>query len=320
MKTYSFRLRFVRSPRDSVNIDEPQLTLPKREGDPEVALVSRERNTAIKDSTCLVLRASGWHTQEAAESAGNLYSDVLARTLARLRIGADFGSRAAKSWFTADGLEWLQESTGRTVLNDVHGLMVYESTGNPQLVFTTMQGDMVRGVQGQQFIQILEHALRNIRELSDRERVSMELFNASFFQKSEDARFLLLMGGLEALIETGRRSGNIVGHIEKLISITECASELSQQERNALKSALGQLQKESISQAGRKLVTEKLGARAYLQLSPSDFFSHCYRLRNRLIHGDPPLPTREEVSSAAAQLEVMVSDLLSVDLLSVGPQ
>jgi hypothetical protein len=267
-----------------------------------------------------VLRASGWPTQEAAESAGNLYSDVLARTLARLRIGADFGSRAAKSWFTVDGLRLLQESTGRTVLNDVHGLMIYESTGRPQLVFTSMQGDMVRGVQGQQFIEVLDHALKNTRELSDHERVSMELFNASFFQKSEDARFLLLMAGLEALIEVRSRSGSIAAHVQTLISVTESSKELSQQERNTLKGALGQLQKESIGQAGRRLVTEKLEARTYLHLSPADFFSHCYRLRSRLIHGDPPLPTREEVGSAAAQLEVMLSDLLSIDLLCVGPQ
>ena len=268
----------------------------------------------------MVLKASGWPSQEAAGLAGNLYSDVLARTLIRLRVGADFGSRAARSWFTEDGLRLLQGSSGRIVLNDVHGLMIYESSGNPLLVFTSMQGDLLRKVQAEHFNEVLNHALDNCRELSEHERVSMELFNASFFQKSEDARFLLLMGGLEALIEVGNRSENETGHIQTLIAITERASGLSQLEKNALKGALGQLQKESISNAGRRLVTEKLESRTYLQLPPSEFFSHCYRLRSRLIHGDSPLPTRDEISLAAAQLEVMLSDLLSTDLLCVGPQ
>jgi hypothetical protein len=318
-REYSFRLRFRKSPRDTLNIDEPRLILPKRGDDPEIALVSTKRDIPIKDAPHLVLKASGWHSKEAADFAGRLYSDILARTLVRLRVGADFGARAPKSGFTEDGLRMLQNSMKKIALNDVHGLMVYESTGNPQIVFTSMQADMVRGIQVDRFLEVFNHALLRIREISDRERVSIELFNESFFQMSADARFLLLMSGLEALIQQGPRSRAIVNHIQLLMDKTEDAIDLSPQEKGELKGGLGQLKRESIRQAAKSLLGEKLDFNTYADLSPSEFFDKCYTLRSRLVHGESPLPTREEVDPAAAQLEVMLSDLISYDLLDIGP-
>jgi len=108
--------------------------------------------------------------------------------------------------------------------------------------------------------------------------------------------------------------------VRTLTASIEAAHGIDAMERDALKQGVGQFQRESIGQAGRRLVSEALAGRTYEGMTPSDFFSRCYRLRSRLVHGDLPFPTREELSSIVAQLEVMLSDLLSTDLLDVRPR
>lgn len=317
MKIYNFRVRFLKSPRTTIALNDPQLAMPNRSGDPEVILVSRDGDKSLKDTSFLVLKSSGWSRMETAKSAGRLYFGALKRALVRLRVGADFGKRVQWSTFTEDGLKMLQEPETQVLMNDFPGLMVYESIGKTQ--FISMEGEIGRAIQSHQLIKIFEYALNNDRELSDYENVSIELFNASFFQKSDDARFLLLMCSLEALMVVGKRSVSVGNHLDILISLTKASDGLTPHEKKALINALGNLKNESIGQTGRNLVTDKLGNRVYLDKSPHNFFNLCYKLRSRLIHGEVPLPTLEEVSTAASYLEVMVSDLLSIDLLDACP-
>lgn len=43
---------------------------------------------------------------------------------------------------------------------------------------------------------------------------------------------------------------------------------------------------------------------------PAVFFTRCYALRSRLLHGHLPLPTRAEIDALASSLEVFVANLL----------
>jgi len=71
---------------------------------------------------------------------------------------------------------------------------------------------------------------------------------------------------------------------------------------------------ESINHTGRKLATTRLGSQHYGGKDADSFFSYCYGIRSRLVHGQQPIPDRAEVGSAAASLEVFVSDLLAGEL------
>ena len=76
---------------------------------------------------------------------------------------------------------------------------------------------------------------------------------------------------------------------------------------------------DSIGAAGRQLVRERLGERTYgdpIKEPAAKFFTDCYDLRSRLTHGHPPQPTFNEVNGRTAGLELMVSDLLSGELLT----
>jgi len=52
---------------------------------------------------------------------------------------------------------------------------------------------------------------------------------------------------------------------------------------------------------------------------PQTFFTGCYEMRSRLVHGAYPRPSRGEVDRRAAALELFVRDILSLDLLDEFP-
>jgi hypothetical protein len=132
MPHFSFRIRFHRSPTDTVNIDAPRWEWQASADRPPVVLSCHPEDKAIKDSQIWVFKSDGWPSEEAAVQAADKYIPALVATLARLRVGADFGTRAPKSGFFRAGLAMLEEQSGFRVLNDVHGLMFYESEPPPR--------------------------------------------------------------------------------------------------------------------------------------------------------------------------------------------
>ncbi|MEA1899469.1 MAG: HEPN domain-containing protein [Thermodesulfobacteriota bacterium] len=315
MSEYSFRTRFYRSPTDTLNIDSSKWELPLAEEGRFLVLCSNKKEDTIQNSTTIVFKSDGWPSENDALKAANKYVNALMLTLARLRIGADFGNRGPKSAFANAGLDMIGAKTGCRVLNDEHGLMFYESEPLPK--FATMSADFLRGVNQNHFEQIFTHAINFSRDITERERLSMKLFNASFFQKSADSRFLVLVMAIEALLEPAPRSPSARAHVEKMISATKETNSLSPEEKNSFIGALKWLFNESINQAGRRLARSHLGERTYANKSAESFFSYCYTLRSKLVHGANPLPSQQDIGSAVAQLEVFVSDILSGELRGI---
>lgn len=314
MTDFSYRIRFRRSPRDTINIDDPEwrtthLAKP-------VCLSSSNRDEPIRDAGEWVVVGKGWRTEADALDAGAQCLDALTRTLAALRIGADFGSRAPSGGFFKAGLEMLGGGQDRPVLNDVHGVMGYKSEPRPRLArFGPITP--LRGVPPDRFERAFSQAIAEFEPLSDMERVSAELFGASYFQDSADTRFLLLMMAVEALIELRQRPAESLEHVERLISLTKESAKLADSERASLLGTLDWMRNQSIRQAGRELARSRLAGREYSKRSPSTFFTECYDVRSRLVHGSVSLPTPKETGSLTAPLELFVSDLLAGRLLHV---
>jgi hypothetical protein len=150
-------------------------------------------------------------------------------------------------------------------------------------------------------------------EMSEREHLAYDLYSASFFQPIADGRFLMLMMALETLIEQQPRSTEVATFVDQLITLTRNAGLPA----NEIKSILGSLEwlfVESVSQAGRRLVSS-LGERRYMDELPAKFFTRCYDIRSKLVHGSHPRPERAEVDLRAATLEIFVGHLLGLPLL-----
>jgi hypothetical protein len=311
--TYSFRVRLYRSPTDTIQTEANEIVLTVGEETVRrLRLHNPESAGTILNSTQLVLTGDGYDTEAEALAAGERYQSALAVALARHRVGADFGLRAPKGFFTEAGLAMLQQQCGQPVLNSVHGLMAFKTEPKPRFAF--VDAKPLRGVNQGMFEQAFSAAVAARPNLTHREKLAYSLFNASFFRESADSRFLLLMMAVEALLEPVLRSDAERAHVEWLIQSTRDAT-LPAEARNSMVGALRWLLNESISQAGRRLSADRLGNQNYMNMPASKFFSYCYGLRSSLVHGSTPYPAFDAVSAAAGQLEVFVSDLLTVPVL-----
>jgi hypothetical protein len=307
-QTYSFRIRINRCPWTAIETDEVKIPLA---GDPLTDIVwftSRGASDAIRDADQLVLFGPDFYSREDADRAGRAFETALLIALARIRVGADFGQRAVDSVLTSHGLRWLEEQRGERVLNDAHGLMVYEAHPDPKFVLP--HSTATRAVNRQAFVEAFRDAVRVGWHLSGRERLAFDLFNSAFFQPTPDSKFLLLVMAIEALIEPSARSQEAQEHVRLLVSLTKSAK-ISEHEKASMLGSIRWLSKDSISAAGKKLAATRLHGRTYAGRTAAELFAHAYQVRSNLVHGNLPYPTVREVSELADLLERFVSELLT---------
>ena len=113
---------------------------------------------------------------------------------------------------------------------------------------------------------------------------------------------------VEALIKPVLKSSQAVAYADCFIKQIERSS-LEENEKKSLTGSLRWLRYESINQAGRRLVKERLEDRIYDGKEAAAFFSYVYDFRSALVHGKAP--DFEEISHVVAPLEQFVSDLLT---------
>jgi len=312
---YSFRVRVTRCPSDTLNVDRNCLDLNIQVSEHPVYLCSLSAADPIKKSDEWILKSSNWSSARNAEEAAHKYTDALILTLARLRIGVDFGFRALKSVITEVGLRALEQEKGQRVLGEIHGINVYDT--NPKPLFASAKAKGLRLVPREKFEKVFLYAVINPIAISQRQRLALELFNSSFFQVSVDTRFLLLVMAIESLLEPSQRSNAAINHVNTLVALTQKCDTLAECDRASMVGTLEWLKRESIGQAGRKLAASRLGNRTYRNMTPEKFFTHCYTLRCRMVHGEMSFPAIEEINSVSGTLEVFVSDILSGQLSEI---
>ena len=115
------------------------------------------------------------------------------------------------------------------------------------------------------------------------------------------------MIALESLAELRQRSPEARDLVGSFLAQTQ-ASGLPESEIDSIVGSLRWLRSESIGQAGRRLA-RSLEPRRYMDLSSVQFFTRCYDLRSRLMHGVHPMPTREEIDAHAANRGEALNDL-----------
>lgn len=317
---YSFRIRFAQSPRYTIGTQESKLRLPVPDEKVSVILKSWSNpDKPIWDENKLVVIGSGYETSSAAELDGHNIKNALMVAFARWHIGADFWqSMADKVIFTKEGLKFYEQKFGERVLQDVEGLMVFESEPTPILVFDS--GEDRSGVKVSYPSCAITKDFSIVLNISptflEREIVAYRLFNASMFQLFKDARFLLLIMAIEALSDYAPRSEAATAHVDVLIESTKNCPALKKEDSDSMIGALHWLKQESIKQAGKRLVAERLGDRMYAGMSATKYFSKCYDLRSSLVHGGTH--DHEKFNKLATHLSWFVSDLLTVPIL--GPR
>ncbi len=204
------------------------------------------------------------------------------------------------------------------MVNDESGIVVFE--GDPEPIFVRRSSSSWAGIAPSQLVEAVTAVRRSSAPLSAIEQTAYELYSSSFSAVSSDARFVVLMMALETLIDPQPRDADVMAHVDALIEQTRQAK-LPDSEIASLTGSLRYVTcaKSRSARAGRRLV-QSLGPRRYMDLDPGKFFTECYTLRSRLVHGGHPRPTTQEIDAVAPALERLVSDLLAADVGEDEPE
>jgi len=309
MPEFTCRFRVDLAPGCAIASEEATLTLSGIADAQRIELTGTRKDQPLSQSRQLILLAPSWPTREAAEAGGKRLSNMLLLALARNKVGVESWPRRPGGFVTNAGLRWLGEKFGRRTLNDSIGLTVFESDPPPVLI----DPGRARPVLGTLPVRLVEsfRALVPMEvELTERERVAIDLFNASFFEPAADTRLITLVMAIEALLDLECRPPESVALVDGFVAQVK-GSALPEGERDSLVGSLGWLRKESIRSAGRKMVRHRLGETVYGGRAASRFFDYCYELRSELVHGGDIREARKAAVFTVGPLERLVSDLLT---------
>ena len=306
--SYCFRIR-VKTPKNTtLETELSELALAGEPGaETQIVMRTKQSGETLKSAAEWVILGSGFQTEETASASAMRWRSRLMRATALVGLGLDFGDRAATGMFTTEELRWAEAESGQRVLNDKHGIIIYECAPRPKFVSMSVSPMVGRGLE--RFLEAI--ANQPEFDLSQEQQLAYELYSASFFVTYADSRFLLLMMALESLIEPQPKSDVARDLITGFIDEAQHA-DLNEKEIKSLTGSLHRLLDESITQAGRRLA-QNLGDELYMDFGAEKFFVKCYELRSKLAHGSSPRPDRGQVDILAAHLERFVGDLIAAD-------
>jgi hypothetical protein len=264
----------------------------------------------IKEANWLVLRSSGdgFPSKEEADFAGLNAKNGIRWCSARMRVGVDLGDDRTHGGASDYLKRKILEERGIRMLNEPHGLMVYEDDAEHPTRFFSASGEPQVGRSVAAFEeQLLEALDRNLR-LSDKETLAFELYGLSHFEAAPRARFLTLVSAIETVMEDRPRSPEAVEHVERLMRCTQ-DSQLPRSEIDSILGSLSWLRRESISRAGKMFVDEMLGRQEYGGKIAREFFQYCYNLRSELMHSGKPSDDAD-LGQLVVRLDQLVADLL----------
>jgi hypothetical protein len=270
----------------------------------------------IKEASALALCGKRACSAEDATHLGERWRDALETAIARLGVGADFGDLGPRSYLSEAGMRLLEHQFGvPRVLNDEPGLSVF--TLHPPPTFVSGSAAGTKSPDETETKAAITLAFASGPHHTPAQRLAFDLYSASFFQPAADARLLMLMMAIETMLDPQDRDEATSAHVREVISLTQEA-DLPDSQKHSLLGSLQWMLQESISQSGRRLAASLTG-RTYMNQTPQKFFTTCYDLRSRLVHGATARPDFDRVNSAAGQLKLFVGHLLSGRLLTELP-
>jgi hypothetical protein len=311
---FSFRIRFTLPDQERINVDEDSWELLQEDQRLGSVSLTTVGGGPIRESTELVLRGRGYSDDDTARAAAETVRDLVTIAFARARVAADFGDRAPTSMFFDAGLKMLEAQHGARVLNDVHGVQVYQSDPTPR--FARVSAKPQVGRSAQRVKTCVEELIPKMPRLEGKVRTAYDLYAASFRVGRLEARFLLLMVALETFIDRQPRSEEAQELVAWFLEQVD-ETDVSVPEKESLRGSLRWMMDESIGQAGRRLAST-LADHRYADMEPDRFFTKCYEVRGKLVHGDMIGDQVEGVTALVAPLETFVGDLISVPFL--GPR
>lgn len=307
---YSFRERFHLGDRVRIAEAGQELVLSTEDDAPHRVFLAVLNSPSIADTADLALKGNGFASGEEAAEAAEKWSSYLQLGLARRYAGAEFYQPRPEAG------SYMCELEGRPVLKDVPGRIIFRT--DPPPAFSQFQATLVVNKDPNEIVQAIRVAKEKGLSQTLNDRIAFDLFGMSFSSDQFTTRFVTLMMAVETLIRQKAHPPEVIGLIDGFLAQTDSA-EIPMNIKASLLGSLRQMKDQSVGQSGRELAAEALMGRKYQDLEPAAFFSKCYTLRSKLVHGESSGIDENEVNFRGAGLELFVGDLLSAPLLKDVP-
>jgi len=268
-------------------------------------------DATIKEAEWLVLRSAGdgFSSEEEAHFAGRGAKNAIMWCGARMRVGVDLGDDKPHGGASDYLKEKVLREDGIRLLNDPHGLVVYEDDPKHPTRFVSASAALQVGRTPSDFEEYFLEAMDMELRLTDKETLGLELYGLSHFESAPRARLLTLVSVIEAVTEDTPRSAQAIELVEELIRFTR-NSGLPKSEIDSLLGSLSWLKQDSISRRGKALVDEQIGQKEYDNKAAKNFFQYCYNVRSELVHSGAPSDESLDVGRLVTQLDQLVADLM----------
>ena len=253
---------------------------------------------STKRAYMLMIRESGFLSAAHAAEKGRRVLDALMLETLRRGVGIDLGERTS-----------VPQVTGPVIPN---GLSVGEDGPNDGFIWS---GGSTSGTvqQLEPLVQDIERSAAEPRTLSPRHRIACELLHAVQFQDGAQARFLLAVAAVEALLELPERDEAARAFVKETLERL-AASTLTDDDKASMRGSLRWLYCESISRTGKLLSTRLLNGAFFLGLPPDKFFGRIYTIRSRLLHGGDAALSRDEFDLLAFGTDCFARSLLAAHI------
>jgi hypothetical protein len=307
MRTYRYRLKFFVHVPGVIQHEERIFNFVMADGNPTT--ISSMDSKSISKGKEFVLSSGGYNSEEDALNTGRRVRDSLLLSGIKVRMGIDIGEDKANCWVDSSIKDMMLNEHGIKLIEDVHGLSVYSeefpvktfSSSGIHYIYTPTIAD--------EFTSLLSAIYGTTPKISDKERLALELYGASYFEKSDRARFITLVLAVEALLEPKEREKSAKEVVDELIEYVK-KSKLNKPGKDSIIGGLNKFYKESISYSLQEIAENYLSDREYSNMSSRKFIKHCYEIRNKLMHTGKVNVKVINIGVLASQLNLFISDLL----------
>ena len=261
----------------------------------------------------LQFRGGGYSSANSAEEAGQVFRSCLRFVSALDGYGFDLGRDNPISAFGADYRSQVDarlSELGRYLVDDVHGLVVYEErTGQPARFGLHAEANVVRN--SDKLKESVSTAIAR-RRLTAREEISCDLLSLVESEGSDRSRLLTLVSALEVLADRPERTGVVRSLVDHFITQTNDAlrkatTGADKAQLDSLITGLEDLRLISIGASVRNLATSTRPGDA----NAKRVANRSYACRSQLIHTGI---SNEEPSTLLAELLQLVRDAIAASV------
>lgn len=181
---------------------------------PVGAVTVQSAADTLADDSEVTFRGLGFESEATAREAGETFRVWLQVASAKGAFGFDFGRDKRLSW-DDPVVRGQFEHDGMYVIDDVHGLLVFEERGDRPLRLATRANPTVTH-PSENLHRFLDEAASGPL-IGSSAAVAADLISLSDHVVSATARFLTLVSAMEVLVDRGPREGQAAALVESFL-------------------------------------------------------------------------------------------------------